>query len=170
MPNTLDKSKKPLDADTRWFVVDDLMAQARALTKAADIGLLTEADVTPRVEVLRAMSKHYEKMWSSTVDAEEASAVKVTATEVKRPCDFMSQAVALALSAGPIGIRTAGVTADAVIRRMVASPSILRLLPHPPTKANVQETLSAGSRGQNPRYIRVKQGQYKNNPDYKRPK
>jgi len=162
-PETLAK----LDANTLWLVRSDLLRHMRGLEALAHAGVLDKQDAMPRADTLRAMAAHYLRWWEKTRNAKRVVEPESLPKQPKRPRDFMSRAVTLALAdrAGPLGA-----TADAVFRRMLIRPAILRLLPRAPTKANVAETLSTGSRGSNPRFIRVKQGLYKNNPNYKKPK
>lgn len=82
-----------------------------------------------------------------------------------RPRDFLAQAVSFALG-------QATRTASEVVAWLVQhyqDAGIHYLLPQLPTKARVAETLSDHSRDpKNPRYLRVRQGWYKNNPKYKK--
>lgn len=81
---------------------------------------------------------------------------------VSVPRDFMAQAVAM-------GLGKATLTAMPILRWMLVEPACKHLFVREPTLEQVRDTLSAGSRDpKNPRFIRVKQGWYKNNPDYKK--
>lgn len=89
----------------------------------------------------------------------------------KRPRDFMAQAVSNVLGrqragdAEPLQLHT-----DTILKRIISTPGNNALLERVPTKPQIADTLSAGSRGPNPRFIRVKPGLYQNNPKYKKAK
>lgn len=81
---------------------------------------------------------------------------------VKRPKDFMAQAVSFGLANGTK-------TAPMVRAWMIGHPKTFQLLlTKEPSVQRIAETLGDGSRGQNPRFIRVRLGWYKNNPKYKK--
>jgi hypothetical protein len=80
--------------------------------------------------------------------------------------DFMAQTVSFALDE-----RAGSASAHDVVQRIKNNPAAMRLLAgKAPTKQQVADVLSAHSRGNNPRYVRVARGLYKNNLKYKKPK
>jgi len=166
----MDKSK--LDLKTLYFVAKDLVDRAQELQNAKDTGLLgtQEQEFTTKIDTLYSMSKYYSKLahdigttYQRQKELDDKNGVSKPAT--KRPRDFMSQAVSFVLDA-----RTGPQSADEILKRILSTPSIMQMLPRRPEKSHVAETLSAGSRGSNPRFIRVKMGLYKNNPNYKKAK
>lgn len=87
----------------------------------------------------------------------------------KRPRDFMSQAISIVLRSTSDGGDPV-LSANDILNALMTKPGVPRLLKTQPTKPKVADTLSAGSRGPNPRFIRVKRGLYRNNPKYKKAK
>jgi hypothetical protein len=160
--------RKRLNAFTLMYVAKELERKADTLLEMSRDGLLGAADnaVQARIEILQALSTTYVVLAQEVTNEERQHLAPMPDTPAKkRPRDFMSQAVSFVLDA-----RTGPQGADEILKRILGTPSIMQMLPRRPEKSHVAETLSAGSRGSNPRFIRVKMGLYKNNPSYKKAK
>lgn len=159
------------DCFTLMFVVSDLCQRSDQLRRTATSGLLgsiEDGTMRARAEVLLLVANIYRDMVVKQYAEEREKAARVKATAqpkaVKRPRDFMAQAVGF-------GIGDGTKTAVQIRRWMIGHPKTFQLLLNrEPNIEHVRDTLSAGSRGQNPRFIRVKLGWYKNNPNYKKGK
>lgn len=160
-----DSEIQKLDKMTLLFVYHDLMKRADKLmslvTDAATLQALElssdkdRATIIIRAETCQSLGKRYGEIASALPDS----------VPVKRPRDFMSQAVSWVL-----GDRKT-LNAQQVLTRILCDETCKRQLVRVPTIDNVRETLSTGSRDpQNPRFIREARGYYKRNPKYKAPK
>jgi hypothetical protein len=157
-----------LDANTLWLVHSDLQKHARGVAALMKTGILAKADAQPQVDLLYTMSAHYKKWWERVVARKKFMRAPERAeppTAIKRPKDFLSKAIEETLTtetAHPF---------DVILARLARFPVTRELLRGKmPSKSQIADALSAGSRGRNPRFIREKPGFYRNNPKYKKAK
>ena len=161
-----------LDLVTLCYVSRDLEYNAKELERLANAGLVDTNAVQGQIKSMRAMSFQYKRMAEKIEDtfiktrheSAKASLLAKETASAKRPRDFLSQAISFVLDQP--GYKALSI--DGIRGRIFRTPGAMELLVKQPTKAQVADALSAGSRGPNPRFLRVKAGVYKNNPTYKK--